>query len=226
MTMKMKLKIYSLVTAFVIGSLAPLSAAVVFPYRSSWKYSIGTQEASNPIEAWRARGFNDASWTSSDAPLGYPSSDAAGLEASIQTLLPTSAVGGYTSVFLRKTFVVVNPAGVARLNVSLQYDDGYVLWINGTEIGRSANIAAGPVTFATVATPDHEVSVSEDAYSLSNNLASLLVAGTNVVAIQVFNAATTSSDLFIDAAVTSDVDDQPPMVIALEPAAGATVLQL
>src|SRR3989442_14155977 len=48
-------------------------AAVLITNGSSWKYFIGTQEASTPVNAWRQLGFADGSWQSGFAPIGYPS---------------------------------------------------------------------------------------------------------------------------------------------------------
>lgn len=46
-------------------------AADLIPLGSSWKYVLGTQEASNPIQAWRQIVFNDAAWLAGAGPLGY-----------------------------------------------------------------------------------------------------------------------------------------------------------
>ena len=204
---------YRALIALLLALAGTLQAVEVFPLRSGWKYFVGTSEASVPTGAWRTNGFNDATWLAGNAPVGYPSAGATGLEATLQTALPTSTAGGYTCVFLRKTFVVTNPADIVSLTLQVQYDDGYAAWINGTEIGRSG--VADPLTIATLAT-DHEVTVSEDSKTLSSGLASLLVVGTNVVAVQVFNTTAGSSDLFIDAALSAEMDEVP-VVLATDP---------
>jgi hypothetical protein len=200
-------------------------AAPLISYRESgWKYKLGTAEASNPVEAWRAVGFDDSSWSTGAAPIGYPTSPPdSPLEGSIQTTLPTSTVGGYTCVFLRKTFVISNLADFIQLNLTAQHDDGFAAWINGTEIGRSANVPAGALSFGTVA-GDHEVTVGESAASL-NNLSGIVVLGTNVLAVQVFNSGAGSSDLFLDASLTG-IPDDPPTLLAVDPPQSATVLEL
>src|SRR2546426_3999209 len=162
-------------------------AAVLSPYRATgWKYKLGTTEASNPIDAWRSVDYDDSAWSSGAAPIGYPSSDGGPLEVSIQTTLPTSTAGGYTCVFLRKTFVVNSLAQVPQLDLAAQFDDGFVAWINGVEIGRSSTVAGGPVSVSTLAL-DHEVTVSEAALTLAVNPGTVLGVGTNVLAIQLFN---------------------------------------
>jgi len=210
-----------LVVTFFLAALASAPAAEIIPFRSSgWKYVLGTQEASNPTSAWRAPEFDDSAWlpagTTASLPIGFPSAGATGLEATIQTTL---TAGGYTCVFLRKTFVVNNAAAVVGLTLQGQHDDGFAAWLNGTPIG-SANVAE-PYTISTLAS-DHEVTVGEASLTPS---AGLLVEGTNVLAVQVFNVNTTSSDLFLDVRLTSDVD-VAPTIASLDPPASAIVQAL
>jgi len=189
----------------LLTSLASASAADIIPFRSTgWKYVLGTQEASNPTDAWRGIAFNDGAWLTGSAPVGYPSADGGPLELSIQTTLPTSAIGGYTCVFLRKTFTVSNPAGVTGLTLQVQHDDGFAAWINGTFVGAVG--VAEPYTIATFAS-DHEVTVGEASLTPASGI---LVAGANVLTIQLFNSGPSSSDIFIDAHLTSAVDEPDP----------------
>jgi len=207
-------------SALLLAVAASTQAAEIVPFRSgAWKYVLGTQEASSPTDAWRALSFNASSWlpdgTTANAPLGYPSVvGSADLEGSIQTMLPTSAVGGYTSAFLRKTFTMVNAAQVTGLSLQVQYDDGFVAWLNGVEVGRAG--VADPLTIGTLA-GDHEVTVGESILTLS---AGALSEGANVLAIQVFNSGAGSSDLFLDARLTSAVDEAPVVVVTEPPQSG------
>ncbi len=207
--------------AAAVAALAAVSvqAAEIIPFRSGgWKYVLGTQEASNPTDVWRLLSFEDSAWlpagSTASAPVGYPSGGATGLEAEIQTTLPTSAAGAYTSVFLRKQFVVANAAELTGLTLQVQYDDGFVAWLNGVEVGRAG--VADPLTIATLAS-DHEVTVGEATLTPSTGL---LNTGTNVLAIQLFNSGTTSSDIFADARLSSTVDDAPFVLVTEPPPSG------
>lgn len=42
----------------------------------------------------------------------------------------------YRCIFLRKTFVVTNRAEIGGLRLASVVDDGFVAWINGTEVLR------------------------------------------------------------------------------------------
>src|SRR3954464_10243291 len=113
-------------------------AAVIFTNGASWKYFIGTQEASAPTTAWRQIGFVDAGWAEGLLPIGFAAvaNDPGGYEATIRTTLPSGSVSNYASVFLRKSFVVANTNDFSQLRLDLVVDDGYIVWINGREIGR------------------------------------------------------------------------------------------
>lgn len=206
-------------SVLLLTAAVATQAAEIIPFRSGgWKYALGTVEASTPIEAWRAPVFDTSTWlpagTTASAPVGYPTAGAIDLEATIQTPLPTSAAGLYTCVFLRKNFTVTGAAAITGLSLQVQHDDGFVAWINGVEVGRGS--VADPLTIATLAT-DHEVTVGEAALTPA---AGVLVEGDNVLAIQLFNATTGSSDLFIDVRLASAVDEAPTLISVEPPPTG------
>jgi hypothetical protein len=201
----------------------PTFASTVITYGEDWKYFLGTNEASTPANAWRVKSFSDAAWQSGVAPIGYANPANSEAEANLITLLPSSSDGGYLSVFLRKSFSVSNPAAVGALTLNVNVDDGFIVWLNGVPMGRY-NMPEGEPTRSTP--PLSAIEPTLATISITNNLASALVAGENVLAIQVFNAGSTSSDLFFDASLESDVDEKAPVVIDMTPAAGSIVQEL
>jgi hypothetical protein len=205
------------------GVLLPVQAAVVFDYGSDWKYRIGTSEASSPdASAWRQATFTDSSWAAGPAPIGYANPPNHPAESALRTFLPTSQAGGYLSVFFRKTFNVKVPADVQQFILHINVDDGYVAWLNGVEIGRF-NVPAGNLAFNASASSAIEPTLTSIEV---NNPSKWLVAGVNVIAVQVFNANFTSSDLVFDAALMSDLDETPPVVVETLPRPGSTVREL
>ena len=153
-----------------------------------WRWRKGDTEASHPGSAWRTLSFaEDASWQTGRTSIGYGDDDDHTILADMR--------GGYTSVFLRHTFVVpkedVPPAVLLRVRV----DDGCVLWLNGHEIGR-LHMPPGEPAAKGVA-QSHEAS-AEFEELVVNGTAALLTPGTNLLAVQAFNASIESSDLTID----------------------------
>jgi len=186
--------------------------AQVFPTGSSWKYLIGTQEASSPDPtAWRQLGFADAAWSTGTAPVGYG-------EADIVTTIPDSQTGGYSSVYFRKEFTIADLAEVSRLDLSITVDDGAVAWINGIEVGR-INVPAGELAYNVFATAADERRTLD--VSLTTTVATTLNEGVNILAVHVFNGNTTSSDLLFDASMTTTQPDfVPPTLVSVSPPPG------
>lgn len=191
-------------------------ATALIPMNSSWKFVKGTSEASTPANAWRDLSFNDASWISSPAPFSYGE----GLSGT-----PLNDMSGvYSCIFIRKKFNVADPSAPQGLRLDVRIDDGFVAWINGTEVFRY-NVPAGEPTRTTTATTAIEQEVRSIAIT---NLTSLLVPGDNVLAVQGFNSALSgSSDFVLDAAIFSFAPDStPPEVVSATPAPGSTVTAL
>src|SRR6185369_14651726 len=90
----------------VVGSA---SAGLVFNMNSSWRYMKGTAEASNPVGAWRANGFNDSAWATGTAPFYYG-------EALNGTVL-SDMQGFYTCIFMRKTFTIADHSVVTGMEL-------------------------------------------------------------------------------------------------------------
>lgn len=102
-----------------------------------------------------------------------------------------------SSVFLRYPFTVANPATVSTLTLLMQYDDGFVAYLNGQEIGRR-NVAAGTLNFDAIASGDRPNASALLAETLdATSLKGQLVAGTNVLAIHGLNSAAADGDLLL-----------------------------
>lgn len=142
---------------------------------ATWKYSDGS---SAPNSSWKNPSFNDASWSSGNAQLGFGDGDEA-------TLLNTSRV----SYYFRKTFTLSSPITSAYIN--LTYDDGAQVYVNGTAVITRNVSNTGHSNTAPTASNDNETY-----YSAIDT--SPFVVGTNVVAVMVKNASGGSNDLSFD----------------------------
>src|SRR5688500_4479475 len=142
----MNMKFNSLWCVWLLFAVVvPVQAATVnyFSYGSPWRFRLGTNEASAPISDWRTNS-NDTGWSAPAAtPIGYGDPVPA-------TIVPGSAVTSPTwlCVFMRRTFVVSNPGNLSGMTLSINIVDGYVAWINGSEVGRY-NVPGGEPTIAT-----------------------------------------------------------------------------
>jgi hypothetical protein len=151
-----------------------------------WKYEIPTSE---PSSGWRTNGFDDSGWTSAKASFGYGDGDDS-----------TTVATGTLSIYARKTFEINDPAEISGIALHIDFDDGFVAYLNGHEIGRYLlGIPGVPPAYDLPASDYiHEAQMYQggapEVYR-ADSLIKYLVTGTNVLAIQVHNSSTGSSDL-------------------------------
>ncbi|MGE5609609.1 MAG: lamin tail domain-containing protein [Bacillota bacterium] len=176
------------------GPSGPTKDITLFSSGSTWHYRKGDTEASNPIGAWRQRSFTeDSSWFTGTGPIGYDNN----------AVLPGSPNlaqmrTDYTSVFLRKTFTVSDPSQFSSLRLEAMYDDGFNVWINGKRVAF-ANVAGEDLKCTDTSIGGARESNNYDTFVI-NSPEDVLVAGTNVIAVQFFNIyLNSSSDAFFDA---------------------------
>jgi hypothetical protein len=205
---------------FLVLTVMPSEAALIFNTNATWKWFKGRTEASAPdTTAWRRINFNDAAFPNAPAPFWYDTTgDSSTLSGGTRI---TDMINQYSCIFLRRTFVLTNIVEFSALRFGALIDDGFVAWINGTEVQRvNAGTAGSAVSITTFATGATEP-VPFLFYDLLNP-ASYLVVGSNVIAIQVFNTTLASSDLDFDCSLsTTAPDPTPPTIASTSPAPGA-----
>lgn len=171
---------------------AAIAATTLIARGASWKY-LAT--ATDQGATWRPMAFNDGAWPAGAAPIGFG-------EAYIVSPVPygSDANNKWRTTYFRKSFNLVDsPASLISLTMSARYDDGFVAYLNGTEVARRG-IAAGTVTWSTLAT-SHEAGTHES-INLTPFLG-LLAAGNNVLAIELHQTSANSSDLVWDGDLVS-----------------------
>src|SRR5687768_1997726 len=110
-----------------------LGGDVLIPQNGTWKYTKG----SAPIAAqWKDAAFNDTAWPKGTAPFYYG-------EPLAGTVL-SDMRNNYTTVYLRRSFNVTDASALDRLALRAFVDDGYIIWINGTEVARFNVTAPAP----------------------------------------------------------------------------------
>lgn len=94
---------------------------------------------------------------------------------------------------------------VSSFRLRMRFDDGYIAYLNGHEIARSDNAPSNPAWNSRVSTGAENTAFVDTDINLHVNKLRL---GRNVLAIQGFNASTTSSDFLISAVldITKEAD--------------------
>jgi hypothetical protein len=171
-----------------IRVLSATAATPLVTKGSSWKYSTGSAGLAS---GWALPSFSDLTWPAGNALLGYGASD-------IVTVIPygPSATNKYPTSYFRRSFQVADRSRFTRLVLNLLRDDGAVVYLNGVELTRS-NMPTGVVTpsvWASVAISG----AAETTYYSYTLPTTLLLNGTNVIAVEVHQANPTSSDVRFD----------------------------
>ncbi len=168
------------------------SPPVLVPAGSVWRYR---DNGIMPSASWTARTYNDASWSSGPARLGY------GGDGEITVVSNGGNPANVHPVtWLRHTFTVADAAAFDALQVDFQRDDGVVVWLNGTELLRD-NLRSGPLASNTLATTAISGS-NEQAWRSFTVPADALVNGSNVLAVQLHQSSINSSDTGFDLRLT------------------------
>ena len=209
---------------FLLAGIMTISspAEVLVGRDSSWHYFKGISEASSPDpSSWRTMDFSDGTWALGTAAFFYERDPASGTAYTGNTSLP-DMYGGYSCLFLRSQFVISNPDDIGTLQIAGLSDDGFIAWINGVEVGRF-NMPAGNIPFDGTASG----ALAEPIPWWTNtipNPGSLLVPGTNILALQAFNSSVIgSSDFVINPALYYTPNTNRPFVTYTYPVSNAIV---
>ncbi len=148
-----------------------------------FRYTVPSQ---NLGDDWKNTDYNDSTWDQGLGAFGYGDGDD-------MTIVPN----GTRSIFIRKEFNIADAQNIINLYLDIDYDDGFVAYINGTEVARN-NINGNNPSYLSFAITDKEAKMysggDPDHFELLDHL-DLLRDGENVLAIQVHNNVTSSSDM-------------------------------
>ncbi|MBT5310131.1 MAG: hypothetical protein HOL38_01005, partial [Verrucomicrobia bacterium] len=208
----MKLKSITVATLlFLAGAwlASEANADTLFESGAKWSYYKGNDHPSGGDLEWAEPDFDDSDWPSGASPIRYGDGNGGTVIGDMRNT--------YSTMFFRRTFTVPNPAQISALDLLVDYDDGFVVWINGEQVlnvGGSADFSHD--SFASIS---HE-SGNVETFALANP-GQYLVDGKNLIAIMGFNINLTSSDFMMDAELRSyRPDKSPPKVVSLNPPPG------
>jgi hypothetical protein len=169
---------------------------------SSWKYF---DQGSSPGATWTSIAYNDAGWTQGNAQLGYGDGD----ETTVVSY-GSDAGNKYITTYFRKSFPIDDLSNLTDIMASVLFDDGVVVYLNGTEVYRN-NLPAGAISNSTLALS----AIPENAPASFTINKNLLTLGTNTVAIEVHQVAANSSDISFEfSASTSRIGSSGTYAVA------------
>ncbi len=163
------------------------------------KYFAATEE---PDTNWYKPDFDDSSWIQDTGSIGYGNTN--------ENVIIDN---GTVSLYLRYRFNIADKSVVKEINLSCNFDDGYIAYLNGKELLR-VNISdtIERPAFNDVAIRSHERETQLfpvlGYYFDSPGLDSFLVDGQNTLAVHILNDTIGGSDLYFTASLHNVTDRQ------------------
>jgi hypothetical protein len=172
----------------VVNIKSPPLVNSFISFGDTWKF---LDDGSDQGTAWRNLNFDDRRWRSGAGKFGYGNDG----ERTVVNW-GTNSSARFVSTYFRKTFYVSNPLLFNSLLMNIIRDDGLVVYINGNEVFRD-NMLDGAVSFNSLAL--RTIGGAEENTPIQAIVpANYLIAGTNIIAVEVHQASISSSDLGFD----------------------------
>lgn len=194
--------------ASLLMDVSPAASTALVAHGEQWRYRKGTNA---PQANWKTTpdASLDATWATGPGGFGYGDSDDATALGDMQNR--------YTTVYIRRTFTVTNALNT-NLNIllTMDWDDGFVAYLDGVELQRSQ--APGAIgtepAYNVSASGTHEASGGGSGAqpAVTYNLGAVgsrLDPGPHILAILGLNDSSGSSDLSLIADLA--VGDAPPV---------------
>jgi hypothetical protein len=167
---------------------------------ATWKYLDPTVDQAG--NGWQNAAFAETGWLQGPSPLGFGTGGNYPEIATSGTPLTwgTDAAAKPITYYFRKKFTLPTAkALISELKAQIRRDDGIALWLNGVEVARDnlpGSVGDGAIAHGTTASNSLNAlpaDLIERVLPLTD-----LVEGENTLAVEVHQAAPTSSDLVMN----------------------------
>ncbi len=184
---KLQLSPYSFIVLFASGKdridLVRQWDAIITE-SDKWFYWVGSSE---PPSDWMKSRNVPNGWLYGSSGFGYGDND------------DNTIIDKTMSVFIRKSFVLEKSESISKLLFHLDFDDGYIAYLNGVEFSRkNMGMPNSQVKYNSQATALHEAEIKSGGFPepiLIDINKFPIINGENILAIQVHNYNESSSDL-------------------------------
>ncbi len=179
-----------------------LPGTVLVNGQSVAEYLIPTDDSLG--ETWTAVPFDAqaAGFSTGRAAIGYEDSPGSG--TSYASLLETTVPSGTTNVYARMSFDVPDASQASDLQLKLNFDDGVVVYLNGTRLFGVNDPT--PLGYNTPATQTHAdaSALAGVVYNLDAHVG-LLNSGQNTLAIHALNGSNSSDFLIVPELISNSI---------------------
>ncbi len=152
-----------------------------------WQYIVPNV---NTSATWNQASFDASAWSVNNGGFGFGDNDDG-------TIIPNGSV----SVYMRKSFNITDINALTKIIFHMDYDDGFIAYINGVEIARNNLGTVGqPAAYNLLASASHESQLYQnglpDQFIFNPaQFASFLLQGSNVICVEVHNQTANGPDL-------------------------------
>ncbi|MFL0195326.1 metallophosphoesterase [Clostridium sp. WILCCON 0269] len=167
------------------GSASNTIIDILIPMGASWMYF---DKGSDLGTSWRELDFDDSSWPSGLAELGYGD----GGEVTVISYGP-NVHKKYITTYFRKHFTAYDTSIYKSLVLRIQRDDGAVVYLNGKEVYRT-NMPSGIIKYNTLAIKALN-GIDEVSFEKTIIDTNFLKNGDNVIAVEIHQVSPSSSDI-------------------------------
>lgn len=174
----------------LIGVFTGTYAQISFNSSASFKYLKGINAADLPAN-WMTSAYTPAGWQDGVMPFRY----GVGTDG---TLL-NDMQGNYTTLYMLSSFNAQNITQLKDVVFTVNFDDGFIIWINGEEV-FSVNAPASPV-YTSGATNQSDFAIAHTYRLPAHDI--YLKEGENLIAIQGLNFSKASSDFYFNMALNA-----------------------
>jgi len=184
-------------TLFLLCTVALVSSAQthwesLVKADQSWNYLIGNTQAA---AGWYNNEFDDNSWTPARGSFGFGDGD------------DTTVLDIEYSLYIRHEFNIADRSIIDTLLLDIDYDDAYVVYLNGSVVSRSFNVETDFPSYNYTPTIDQEARMYTGGQPSRVGISSShLLDGANVIAVQGINVNPTSSDFSLAPFLQARVD--------------------
>ncbi len=160
---------------------------------SDWLYyDEGETPPPTIIWNWKSLNYNASGWKTGKARLGFGTR----VPTNTKTAQTNSKGDGILTFYYRHEFNVDSLEDIGALNLSLNRDDGAVVYLNSSEILRS-NMPEGNISYETLSSGNVSTP-NEDAFYDFEISSKKLKLGKNVICVEVHQSNPASTDSYFD----------------------------
>jgi hypothetical protein len=179
----------------------PFSPDTLIAPGEMWAY---WDQDSYPDATWKLAAYDQADWKYGLARLGY----GIGGESTVVDANNSTGIQRNPAVLFRKTFDIADPAAFTALHLYLQRDDGVAVHLNGIRVhleNLATTASLGDFALSEVSSAEH---TQWKHYLIDPKR---LLAGKNLVAVEIHQSSLSGTDLNFDLQLIGDLSGQPTL---------------